>query len=130
VGNDVVQRIVESAPFALEVYECREDQIAERIDQIIRPFDLKQAPLMRVALLRVNEERTLMVWDFHHIVMDGVAMGVLYHELISLYENGQLEPLSGPSYVDYTMWERGQAYQETLQKQERFWLDAFTDGPP
>lgn len=40
-------------------------------------FDFKVAPLMRLGLLRLSEQRCRMVWTYHHILIDGWSMQVL-----------------------------------------------------
>ena len=36
-----------------------------------RGFDFKTPPLMRIALIRLSEERYHMLWSHHHILSDG-----------------------------------------------------------
>ncbi|MHA4812539.1 amino acid adenylation domain-containing protein, partial [Flavitalea flava] len=49
-------------------------------------FDVKQAPLMRIRLLRLGEDRYRMVWTFHHLLLDGWSVPVLLEELLDYYE--------------------------------------------
>ncbi|HEY4756278.1 MAG TPA: condensation domain-containing protein, partial [Ignavibacteriaceae bacterium] len=34
-------------------------------------FDLNRAPLIRLTLIKINEEEYYFIWTFHHIIMDG-----------------------------------------------------------
>ena len=61
------------------------------------PFDLVRGPLLRANLLRVEPEKHLLLLAIHHIVSDGWSMGVLHHELFTLYGafiQGRPSPLS------------------------------------
>ena len=47
-----------------------------QVEAFIRPFDLTQAPLLRVEVLQLAEEKHLLLLDMPHIISDGVSMGV------------------------------------------------------
>ena len=75
------------------------------------PFDLKQGPLIRARLVRMEDEEHVLLVTQHHIVSDGWSMGILARELGRLYgafsrgEENPLEPL-GIQYPDYAAWQR------------------------
>ncbi|MFC7384584.1 amino acid adenylation domain-containing protein [Sphaerisporangium rhizosphaerae] len=69
------------------------DLVAERTN---RPFDLAQAPPLRVSLLRLSAEEHVLCLVVHHIVADGWSLNVLYRELSTLYaafRRGEPSPL-------------------------------------
>ena len=81
-----------------------------RVEQeVARPFDLAQGPLLR---LRQGRDEHVLVLVMHHIVSDGVSMQVMVDELVALYDafdQGQaprLAPLP-IQYADYAAWQRG-----------------------
>ncbi|HYH08467.1 MAG TPA: condensation domain-containing protein [Thermoanaerobaculia bacterium] len=49
------------------------------------PFDLTRDVLMRVGLVRLDENRHHVVWLFHHILMDGWCMNLLQRDLFTIY---------------------------------------------
>jgi amino acid adenylation domain-containing protein/non-ribosomal peptide synthase protein (TIGR01720 family) len=57
----------------------------------LQGFNFHIAPLMRVQLLHLSEQRSRMVWTFHHILLDGWSVPLVISRLQSAY--GQL--LSG-----------------------------------
>ena len=75
-----------------------------------QPFDLEQGPLLRAALLRLDDQEHIGVLVLHHIVSDGWSRGVLTRELTALYQaytSGKPSPLTGTSH---TIWRlRGMA---------------------
>src|SRR5204862_776242 len=46
-------------------------------DDRVRGFELSEAPLMRVHLVRVAPHRSLLVWSCHHILLDGWSFSLL-----------------------------------------------------
>ena len=70
-------------------------------DEALRPFDLTRGPMMRAALLQLAKDDHVLMLTLHHIVSDGWSMGVLIHELATLYnafraEPSPLPPVRGP----------------------------------
>jgi amino acid adenylation domain-containing protein/non-ribosomal peptide synthase protein (TIGR01720 family) len=51
-----------------------------------RGFDLQKAPLMRISLLRLDEQRYRMIWTHHHMILDGWSLQTLMKELLLAYE--------------------------------------------
>ncbi|HLP60972.1 MAG TPA: amino acid adenylation domain-containing protein, partial [Candidatus Deferrimicrobium sp.] len=126
VEEEPVQRIhdeVESKSFA-ELFQKRPlgEPPGAIIESFIRPFDLSQAPLLRVGLLKLAKEEYLLMVDMHHIISDGVSMVVLVKEFMALYEGRELSPLR-LQYKDYAWW---QAHRRgETARQEAFWLSEF-----
>ncbi|MDU9390191.1 non-ribosomal peptide synthetase [Pseudomonas sp. zfem002] len=86
-----------------------------------RGFDLERAPLLRIALLRVADDRHHLVYTSHHILMDGWSNSQLLGEVLQRYR-GQAVSGSGGRYRDYIEW---------LQRQdrgvsERFWREQLS----
>ena len=73
-----------------------------------RGFDLSRAPLMRIALLRVDEGSWRFVWGSHHIILDGWSMPLLLKEALQLYEGyaqgRELRLERARQYGDYVGW--------------------------
>ena len=56
----------------------REARARQRAAQVARqPFDLSQPPLLRVALLKLDEAEHALLFAMHHIVSDGWSLQVL-----------------------------------------------------
>src|SRR4051812_12337201 len=70
------------------------------------PFSLEQGPLLRALLIRLGEQRHVLVTTFHHISVDAWSAGVFLRELAVLYpavlagEAAGLEELA-VQYADY-----------------------------
>ena len=61
-------------------------EIARRLrEEAARPFDLDRGPLVRVVMLRLSDREHVVLLNLHHIVADGLSIGVLLRELAALY---------------------------------------------
>lgn len=54
-----------------------------------RGFDVRQGPLLRAQFFRLDGNRIVMGWCFHHLLMDGWCMGILLRELFTLCGAGE-----------------------------------------
>ena len=99
----------------------------------LRGFQMTRAPLIRLALLQVDENTYQFILTFHHILMDGWSFPLILKEFFAFYEvfsKGEdlsLEP-SRP-YRDYISWLK----QRDLIQAEIFWhdkLQGFTSPTP
>jgi amino acid adenylation domain-containing protein/non-ribosomal peptide synthase protein (TIGR01720 family) len=88
-----------------------------------RGFDLAQAPLMRWALFRLSAAECLVVWTFHHAILDGRSFPILLKELFALYEAmraGRSLSLEPPRpYQHYIEW----LQQQDFSRGEPFWCE-------
>ncbi len=86
-----------------------------------RGFELTDAPLMRCTLIRTAADAYIIVWSFHHLLLDGWCFPLimkevaLCYEAISRGEELNLE-LSRP-FRDYIAW----LQRRDLAKAESFW---------
>jgi len=95
----------------------------------IRPFDLAQAPLMRVELLKLEGGKHLLMMDMHHIVTDGTSLGIMIKEFAFLYKGEELPPLR-IGYKDYAQWQTHTRQQEAAKEQEAYWTHTFSQEVP
>jgi amino acid adenylation domain-containing protein len=137
-----VQVISPTQPVKLEVIDLRHLPKSERdaeshrlaVEEARRPFDLTAGPLMRVTLLRLDEEDHAVLFTMHHIVTDGWSMGVLVREVATLYEaysRGESSPLTELpiQYADYAKWQRERLQTDILNEQLTYWKQQL-DGVP
>ncbi|WP_313918242.1 non-ribosomal peptide synthetase/type I polyketide synthase [Tahibacter sp.] len=95
-GEPVAKRIAEPR-FAIERMDVAAGGEDAFIAAFIRPFDVSQAPLIRVAIGRLAPERHLLLADTHHIAVDGLSFDIIAAELMALYAGETLPP------VDYDL---------------------------
>ncbi|MEV5594486.1 amino acid adenylation domain-containing protein [Streptomyces sp. NPDC052496] len=75
-------------------------------DERSRRFDLAQAPLLRLLLVRVAADRHFLVVTSHHILLDGWSMPIVLDELGAAYAAGGdgTDLRRTASYRDYLAW--------------------------
>ncbi|MFJ8520735.1 condensation domain-containing protein, partial [Lysinibacillus xylanilyticus] len=125
--DQIVQRVDNSYEFKLEVRPESGD-IDTIINNFIRPFDLSEAPLIRVNLVE-NEEKTYLLIDMHHIISDRISASILVNEFKMIYNGKKLEPLK-LQYKDFSEWQNKFLQSEEMKKQEEYWLNMFKDEIP
>lgn len=98
------------------------------------PFDLRQAPLMRAALVTLAEKHWIFCIVVHHIIADGLSLAVLGADFQTLYRSRALHlqsdlPPLPVQYIDYVDWERRWRASGVLQQQLAFWKKELSDAP-
>jgi amino acid adenylation domain-containing protein len=129
-----VQRVHQEVDFRIHYMEAEEDQMEKTVKGLIRPFDLAKAPLLRINLLKLPQnretrERHILMYDMHHIIGDGVSMDIMAQDLMDLYEG--IEPVKlNIQYKDFTLWQNHLLQSDSLKKQGEYWLEVFAGEIP
>lgn len=87
-------------------------------------FDLRRAPLLRLALLRRSGEEYVCVLSNHHLLLDGWSLSIVLQEVLALYDAGcalddagrALRLKEPHSFKDYITW---------LSRQDQAGAEAF-----
>ncbi|MBP7337157.1 non-ribosomal peptide synthetase [Niveispirillum sp.] len=99
------------------------------------PFDLQQAPLLRLHLLRTGVRDWILILSQHHVMTDRWSIGLLVGELSALYtafQDGHPSPLPPPpaQYSDYARWQRDRLAGEHGATLLDYWRRTLADAPP
>ncbi|HEU5378165.1 MAG TPA: amino acid adenylation domain-containing protein [Ktedonobacteraceae bacterium] len=142
IAGEARQVITELCPLAMPIIDMRGQPASERVAkarQIVttmasEPFNLLQDPLLRVALLRLDEEEYYLLLSMHHSIYDGWSASVLLRDLLELYQALlQGRPPSLPElsiqYADFAVWERTWLQGETLEHLVSYWRDQLAGSP-
>ncbi|MGH3933701.1 MAG: amino acid adenylation domain-containing protein, partial [Pseudonocardiaceae bacterium] len=69
-----------------DVPEPQRDQQLERVAAQERAgMNLRTPPLLRVVIARVPDDEVLLLWTFHHVVLDGWSMAAVFAEVCEQY---------------------------------------------
>lgn len=107
-------------------------------DQIYREdsrefFDLEHPPLLRVSLLRLEDQQHELLLTVHHLVADGWSISILFHDLAQFYsrmmqgrneELGEAMPLAA-----FQEWEAEQKSSDEHAETLAFWRERFATIP-
>nr|WP_131193009.1 non-ribosomal peptide synthetase [Pseudomonas daroniae] len=134
VGDQVVQMIHPPVPFILNVepvepasMDEREARLQAQVEEEVqRTFDLEKGPLLRVKLLRLEEDEHVLILTLHHIVSDGWSMPIMIDELIQLYQgyctgHAVTLPALPIQYADYAIWQRHWMEAGEQERQLAYW---------
>lgn len=129
VGEEIVQKINKNCNIDIEEYKINQSKVTEFRNQFIRPFDLSQSPIMRAAILNIDNGEDILLIDMHHIITDGVSQDILEEEFIKLNKGIELEPVK-IQFKDFSQWQNNQKQLEKQKSQESFWLQQFDKEIP
>lgn len=126
VEDEVVQVINDNTQLDIECMIARDEQEYENITrEFIKPFDLLHVPLMRVGVFSLRDsKKELMIIDIHHIIADGISVGILLSEFSLLYKGKTLNELKY-QYKDFAVWQEKLVNSDKLSTQEKYWLQMF-----
>lgn len=85
-----------------------EARLAElRQEDRARGFDPLRAPLQRVIVVRLAEDRHELLWSHHHLLLDGWSAAIVLREVFHLYQEGPAGIPRLPAvrpFRDYIAW--------------------------
>jgi len=107
-------------------------QLARR--EVEEPFDLNQAPLFRVRLIRVTPLDHVFLYTLHHIITDAWSMQIFAKELELFYtafSRGQTPSLSvlPIRYGDFAEWQLERFQTDRVQQQVAYWKNKLEGAP-
>ncbi len=128
VDGEPVAKVHPTVSFSLEIFES-DDPTDVVMRQLVQRFDLAKPPLVRVWLVQRSSGASLLVVDFHHIVVDGYSTAILFHEVSEIIRGAPLKELT-LDYSDFAVWQQTPESRERIAEQRAFWLALFETPPP
>lgn len=144
VEGQAVQVISPSSTLTMPMVDLAEFPAGEReaqahrliMEELWHPFDLAHGPLISATLIRLDEEKHVLLLLMHHLVIDIWSSGVFMRELVLLYNAfsaGQPSPLPELTlqYADFTLWQRAWLQGQVMETQLAYWkrqLAGFPDS--
>jgi natural product biosynthesis luciferase-like monooxygenase protein/amino acid adenylation domain-containing protein/non-ribosomal peptide synthase protein (TIGR01720 family) len=90
-------------------------------------FEVREAPLLRLKMVRVGEEEWKFLISHHHLLLDGWSFGLVLQEVFGLYEEergeggGRREEKGGRTgYREYVVWQK-ERREKDGGKAEEYW---------
>ena len=95
-GSHRMQVVLRHCRIPIEYHDWRGSgadgaPVRERLDAYLRAdrergFDPARAPLMRMAVIRVRDDETEVVWSYHHLVLDAWCRDLVLAEVLEAYD--------------------------------------------
>nr|WP_245920178.1 non-ribosomal peptide synthetase/type I polyketide synthase [Melittangium boletus] len=100
-------------------------------DEAERPFELTEA-LVRLAVVKHTETEHVLILTSHHLICDGVSVGILLTELAALYADARkaAELPPAPSFPEHVRWRLAQHQEAEYAREEAYWLRVIGAGLP
>lgn len=90
-----------------------------------RSFDLNQAPISRLALIRLSNTNYELVWSCHHLMLDGWSGALVFNQVFATYkalQQGRSPVLDAvPSHQHHVRWLK----QQDQAAAETFWRETL-----
>lgn len=119
-----IQVVLDSFQVKLESPLNGETDIQGWLNRFRRPFDLSEGPLFRAGVMKTGTKQFFLVFDTHHIVVDGTSAGILLRDLKALYEGQLVNETPRIEYKDYTVWQRDRLSDwKEYKVKEDYWLN-------
>ncbi len=108
-------------------FPAREARLKSQLEDDRRKgLDLAVAPLMHFTLIKLSPGTHRFIWTFHHIILDGWSMRLVFREVLGSYKahkDGKELVLDPPRpYCDYIAW----LGEQDLYSAEIFWIDRLS----
>lgn len=97
-------------------------------------FSLTDGPLWRVNLYQEADDKWVLLFTFHHIIVDGWSLGIFGNELFRIYESNtkgkseNVEPMK-LQYRDYSAWQQAYIESQQLMEHLHYWKQKLQDAP-
>jgi amino acid adenylation domain-containing protein len=99
-----------------------------------RPFSFSESRLLRLKLLKLEDDKHWLLLVAHHIIADGWSVGIFTRELTQLYRAfsvGEESPLPecAIQYADFAAWQRNWLTGQRLESELSYWKEELSDAP-
>jgi len=136
INNQPVQRIHKNIDFSFAYFNLEPGEegfptreVEKIVRDFVRPFDLAQAPLLRMGMIEIGRENSIWMVDMHHIISDGISLQITIGDFMQLYQGMEL-PVLTMQYKDYSEWQQIEHTRDSIKQQEQYWLKEFPGDIP
>jgi len=116
--------VIELAHLPVDKGEIKLQKLASK--ESVESFDLSRLPLIRVSLYKLGDTDHVLIVNLHHIIADGLSVGLLLTELDVFYRAFKSgSPPSLPDlpvqYADFAAWQRREFLKNSYPDQAEYW---------
>ena len=143
VNGQPVQVIAPASSLTMPVYDLQGLAPTEQNTELrrlmtthfCRSFDLTLGPLIRISLVRLSDQDTMLLLSMHHIISDGWSVSIFVRELSHAYASfvaGEIPVFSDGliQYADFAVWQRDALAGDKLDKSIAYWKTQFANAAP
>jgi amino acid adenylation domain-containing protein len=136
--QEVDENVIVDLPVRNLMHLPRDERMTEALRLVAAEgcaeFDLARAPLLRVVLLRIDDDAHVLGLVVHHIVTDGWSMSILFDEIAEIYRSRMANQAPDLQqlrlrYNDYAHWQRDNLTEASLAADLGYWRATLHDCP-
>ena len=131
--NRTVQVQLKERPIPIEWQDLREMEAEEQqaaYQSIVKshrePIKIDEGPLIRLALCRFDEDRTILLWTHHPLCMDDSSRDMIVNEWLDRVKGREQVFPQRRTFQDYLKWEAGQDWMPA----KKYWTEQLADFEP
>ena len=137
-AGEPMQSIASDQPVTLREHDlggAAEPEVIDAIGKLAGDvFRLESGPLLRVDLLRLDEQEHLLLLVLHHIIADAWSASVLFQDIACAYDaltagDEPNFPELAIQYADYAGWQRDWLAGSQLDRQIGYWREQLAGAP-
>ncbi len=142
VGGEPVLQVAEPTKISLPIIDLSHLSSADQevwvkrlgMREVEQPFDLARDCMLRMTLLRLEDDHHVALATMHHIAGDGWSAAILLRELGAVYRaclegHGDDLPDLPVRYADFAAWQRSWLQGENLEAQLGYWRRQLAGAP-
>ncbi len=123
-------QVIHSSLKLKKIFQDASDGMSEDyIKELVKPFDISRAPLLRVKLFKSGDNEHLLFINFHHIIFDGMSFEIFMRELFEIYE-GRTLPALISQYKEFCEWQKKFIASSESAGQEKVWFEMLCKEVP
>ncbi len=123
--GEIVQYITESMTPPIEFVKeegKKAPSLKELVREFVQPFDLEKAPLLRMKVVHIQEDKHYFLMDMHHIISDQSSIDILMKDFYAIYQGEHLLPLT-VHFKDFAAWQNKRIKGGEMDRQLTYWMD-------
>ncbi|MCP4163144.1 MAG: amino acid adenylation domain-containing protein, partial [Deltaproteobacteria bacterium] len=135
------QKILENPENNIKIIDLRGSIDPEKEARLVAeknlliPFNLETGPLVRFTVIRIKDDKRLLLFNMHHIISDGWSMNIFVKEFLTCYNSfrkGDVPDLKQLriQYKDYSAWQNDQFIDLENHRQRGYWLEKLSGELP
>ena len=113
--------------------DAQRQQLLELVETNRRAgFDLSEAPLLKFSLIRLENERSILLLTFHHLILDGWSTHVVLKEILQHYQGASLDmaPFEFKQFIAHQQNQDANEANKYWQRELGSFESANSIGPP
>ena len=129
IDGEVMQKVSPDVVVNCNVTEgatITDEWIQDAFKKLREPYDLEKGYLCRFWICQ-GSEKTVLLFDAHHIIMDGESTSILFHDLFDML-NGKESDKPLYHMIDYSNWQSEYCRSDDYKRKKEYFENLLSDA--